>query len=425
MLNKLFCVVVTMSVAIAVYSQHGSPYTRYGLGNLSSQNFGPAKAMGGISSAFHSGRNLNIANPAAMASIDSLTFIFEFGMESGLRHFRTTSPSLQALNGDTKLSYLAFGFPVTRWWASSLGVMPYSEMGYNIRSTDTLYNVPKYYFYEGSGGINQVFWSHGFAPFKNFRIGINMYYLFGLQNRSNSIKFNDDSGAYVNVMEQNIVYINDFCFSTGLQYDVLTHENNSLSLGFTFSYPTQLNSRRDALVTNSLSVGSSAIVDTIYNNSGETGSVSLPMSIGGGFIYTRNDKMRLGFDYSMQDWSKSTFFNQSDSLGNSNCMRLGIEYTPAGLHRPAAKYGQKVSYRFGVFYNNTYINFLSTGEQISDFGISFGFGLPMNRSKTSFNISIELGQRGTTQSSLVRERYANIGLNLTLSDVWFVKRKID
>ncbi|HPG74540.1 MAG TPA: hypothetical protein PLM49_09650, partial [Bacteroidales bacterium] len=261
-----------MSVAIAVYSQHGSPYTRYGLGNLSSQNFGPAKAMGGISSAFHSGRNLNIANPAAMASIDSLTFIFEFGMESGLRHFRTTSPSLQALNGDTKLSYLAFGFPVTRWWASSLGVMPYSEMGYNIRSTDTLYNVPKYYFYEGSGGINQVFWSHGFAPFKNFRIGINMYYLFGLQNRSNSIKFNDDSGAYVNVMEQNIVYINDFCFSTGLQYDVLTHENNSLSLGFTFSYPTQLNSRRDALVTNSLSVGSSAIVDTIYNNSGETGS---------------------------------------------------------------------------------------------------------------------------------------------------------
>jgi len=176
-------------------------------------------------------------------------------------------------------------------------------MGYNIRSVDSLYNVSKYYFYEGSGGVNQVFWSHGFSPFKNFRIGLNMKYLFGMQNRTNSVEFEDESGAYVNILEENMVFINDFCFSGGLQYDLRLGEKNSLTLGAVFTYPTRLNSRRDALVTNSLSVGSSAAVDTIYYTEDERGEVSLPMSIGGGLLYNFDDKLKLGVDYTMQDWS--------------------------------------------------------------------------------------------------------------------------
>ena len=425
MQNRVLLVFIAIIASQAAFAQNGSPYTRYGLGSLTSSYFGPARAMGGISFASSSGRHLNISNPAGLATIDSLSFIFEFGMESGLRQLATTNPDLSALNNDTRMSYLSFGFPITRWWASSIGIMPFSTMGYNIRSVDSLYNVSKYYFYEGSGGVNQVFWSHGFAPFKNFRIGLNMKYLFGMQNRTNSVEFEDESGAYVNILEENMVFINDFCFSGGLQYDLRLGEKNSLTLGAVFTYPTRLNSRRDALVTNSLSVGSSAAVDTIYYTEDERGEVSLPMSIGGGLLYNFDDKLKLGVDYTMQDWSDAVFFNQSDSLGNSNCFRFGLEYTPAGLNRATNNYGSKVSYRLGFYYDNTYLNFASSGEQIDDFGISFGFGLPLNRSKTSFNISIELGQRGPTRNNLVRERYANIGLNLTLSDVWFVKRKFD
>ncbi|HOY39036.1 MAG: hypothetical protein KBB11_05195 [Bacteroidales bacterium] len=425
MLNKLIFVLFLITAAYLAEAQNSSPYSRYGLGDLNSRSFGPSRAMGGTAAAFSSGRNLNVVNPASIASVDSMCFIFEFGLESGIRYFKTTNPDLSALSNDTKLSYLAFGFPVTRWWASSIGIMPFSSVGYSIRSSDSTFNVPKYYYYEGSGGINQVYWGNAFLPFRNFRIGVNAYYLFGMQNRSNSVIFSDDSGAYVNVLEENIVYVNDFCFSAGLQYDFALGSKSKLSLGAVFSYPNNLNSRRDVLVTNSLSVGSSSTVDTIYNEDNQRGTVSMPLSAGGGLLYNFDDKLKLAFDYNMQNWSDAKFFNQSDSLGNSNCFRFGAEYLPAGPSRATSKYSQRVAYRFGAFYNNTYINFATYGEQIADFGISFGFGLPLNRSKTSFNISIELGQRGTTRNSLVRETYANLGVNLTLSDVWFIKRKFD
>ncbi|PLX06787.1 MAG: hypothetical protein C0596_13870 [Marinilabiliales bacterium] len=69
---------------------------------------------------------------------------------------------------------------------------------------------------------------------------------------------------------------------------------------------------------------------------------------------------------------------------------------------------------------------LSTGETaINDFGISFGLGLPMKRSRTSFNLSMELGQRGSLENNLIKENYAIIGISFNLAETWFVKRRID
>jgi hypothetical protein len=62
---------------------------------------------------------------------------------------------------------------------------------------------------------------------------------------------------------------------------------------------------------------------------------------------------------------------------------------------------------------------------LTDFGISFGVGLPLKRSKTSFNLAFEWGQRGTTDDNLVKENYAKVTMNLTLHEFWFLKRKFE
>ena len=62
-------------------------------------------------------------------------------------------------------------------------------------------------------------------------------------------------------------------------------------------------------------------------------------------------------------------------------------------------------------------------QQIKDFGISFGVGLPLKRSKTSFNLAVEMGQRGTTDYNLIQENYTRFIFNMTFHERWFVKRK--
>jgi hypothetical protein len=55
--------------------------------------------------------------------------------------------------------------------------------------------------------------------------------------------------------------------------------------------------------------------------------------------------------------------------------------------------------------------------------LSFGLGLPLRNTNTSVNISGEFGRRGTLDQNLLRETYGILSINLSLSDIWFVKRK--
>ena len=99
--------------------------------------------------------------------------------------------------------------------------------------------------------------------------------------------------------------------------------------------------------------------------------------------------------------------------------RTGIEYTPNV--RDLKSYLKKVNYRLGGYYKNT--NILVGSKQISDYGITFGVGLPV-RNNTRFNVSFELGKRGTNEDYLIKETYGLINLSITFYDApWFFKRK--
>ena len=40
-------------------------------------------------------------------------------------------------------------------------------------------------------------------------------------------------------------------------------------------------------------------------------------------------------------------------------------------------------------------------------------------------MGFEFGKRGTTDNNLIEENYFNFRLSLSLTDLWFIKRKID
>jgi hypothetical protein len=86
-------------------------------------------------------------------------------------------------------------------------------------------------------------------------------------------------------------------------------------------------------------------------------------------------------------------------------------------------------YRLGGKYELGYINVVDVtegvDEQIKEVGITFGVSLPMKRSKTSLNIMVELGRRGLFESNLLNQNYIKFGVDVSLHDIWFIKRKYD
>ncbi|MCD6346692.1 MAG: hypothetical protein J7L96_04650 [Bacteroidales bacterium] len=67
-----------------------SPYSRFGIGDLLSRNYGRGEAMGGLGIGLNSKEYLNLVNPAGLGEMDSLQFLFEVGGTNRLTRFSTT-----------------------------------------------------------------------------------------------------------------------------------------------------------------------------------------------------------------------------------------------------------------------------------------------------------------------------------------------
>jgi hypothetical protein len=418
-------IIIAIATIASAQGRVGSPYTRYGIGDINGNTLIRNNSMGGLSYTLPYNNGINFVNPAGTGKIDSLTFIFDFGLNGGFRSYSISNPETHQIRSDFQLSHLLFGFSITKWWKTSMGAMPFSNVGYTIVARDSSLNVSKDYLYAGNGGVNRVMWNNSFTPFKNFSLGINAYFLFGKMYQSNAIDFDDDSGAFLNIIEQNIIRVNDFTFDAGFNYTININSKNSISIAGVYGHNSQLYAERNTIVYNTLSTGSSAVTDTIYQSNQEEGKIGLPQKTGFGLGYNYDNKFFIGADYSIQNWSGAQYFGTIDNLSNGTFLSVGTEYTPAGRGGNAYKYWQGVSYRAGFHVNETYFELASGETPISDFGISFGLGLPMKRSKTSFNLSLQLGQRGSLENNLIKENYAIFGLSFNLAEMWFVKSKFD
>jgi len=158
--KKIYVIFLVLNVFFSVYTfsqtRISSPYSRYGLGDLQNAKYIGNLAMGGIGIAFRQPSSVNYSNPASYTVFDTNAFVLETGINSQTVKLSTNNQNQRS--NYTSLSHLAFGFPVTKWWGSSIGLLPYSHVGYKISNYETLSEIGKIkYLYEGSGGLNQFY----------------------------------------------------------------------------------------------------------------------------------------------------------------------------------------------------------------------------------------------------------------------------
>lgn len=398
-----------------------SPYSRYGLGQLNDKNMNTVSmSMGGLSLAVHDPTALNPANPASYASLDSSSFLFEVGVAGNYTTIKTSA--LSETGYDATLTYLFAGFPITQWWKSGVGIMPYSKVGYNV---EVLVEVPDFsivaHSFTGDGGLNQVFWGNGFNITNKLRAGVDIIYLFGQSTRTSMIHYPDSVFIFGTKVESKLRG-GGFIFDYGIQYDIDINKTTQVTIGATYANKFNLNSTRSYLsktTTGGYGDEVEYVKDTIEYISDEKGTIVIPQRFGLGFAIKKQNRWLVGVDLEWQNWDKFAVFGVADTLTNSFHFTLGGEYMPK--HSNVSSLFKRMTYRGGIRFNQTYLKF---GEnRINEFGISFGIGLPMKKSKTGIDLGVEIGKRGTTENLLIQENFVNFSLGISIQEHWFHKRK--
>lgn len=397
-----------------------SPYSRYGIGDLQPYSFGRSVAMGGTGIAVRNGYQINMANPASYSAIDTLGFMFEFGMNGKFTSYKTDLGSTGA--NDVNFQYFAMNFQVSNRIGAAMGLVPFSDVGYDVKINDDIENTgPVQTNYYGVGTISQAFIGLGVEPFKNLSLGANLNYTFGMLNRNSEVAFYGASDFY-SIQQYKNLQISDFGVEFGAQATIPLKNNNKIILGVVYEHnPTYVANTSD-LTQKIISSGNSTDRDTLNLLENSKGKIEYPRSVGVGLSYSKLNKLEINADYVYQAWGDSKFFGEGSAfLTDLNKFALGAEWIPDKFS--IRSYTNRIAYRAGLKYEQTYLVF--NGQQINDFGISFGVGLPVYRSNSTINVAAEIGRKGTKSNNLVLENYARLNLSVNLYDLWFIKRRFD
>lgn len=420
----LMCITASISVQAQVTTS--SPYSKFGVGNIKGSLLPQFRAMGGISTAINKPNgfnNINIQNPASYSSIFLMTA--DIGISAGITDLSRNTISEKSFN--STLSHLSIGIPVTKKSALSFGILPYSDLGYNFKSSTKIDTTQFDYLYTGEGGLSKAYLGYGYQIGEHFRIGANMEYLFGNLKETRSTELPNSPGSIFSRM-QNKNSVGGISFSYGAQYDINLSAKTKMTLGYSGSSASTISSRKSFVVTQYLKDASgneAPALDTLINQDNAKANLKMPLIHNFGIAIQKNNKWLIGADFRVGNWSKLTIDNENQGLQDSYGFSVGGQITPDITS--VTSYLKTVDYRFGINYDKTYIRL--SNQDIKQMGISAGLGFPLPSANRSafykINFTTELGQRGTITNNLVKENYVNFHLGFTLNDTWFRKYKFD
>ena len=405
---SVLLLVMAMGCGVAQAQIVTTPYSKMAYGMLNDNVSSIQRSMGGVGYAMRGGRIVNVMNPASYADVDSLTFLWDVGID--LSNLWSKEEDNKGYNFGAGLDYLTGHFKVAKGLGASFGLLPYSTVGYSYGGEITGGNEMR----SGNGGLNQLFLGVGYQPVKNLNVGVNFAYLFG--STVNTTLITSTSTSY---FTRNMK-VRDWNAQVGVQYTLPLFKNRDhLTVGATFqpkksfhghawgtSYDTQ-----------------DSKVDTIGYTSMK-GKYEQPYSIGVGLSYTMDRRLTLEADYTFQKWSNAKYSpiggieTQSLRFDDRWKLALGLQYTP----NKRGSYFGAMSFRAGAFFNHDYMMF--DESKLRDYGLSVGVGLPAPNSKTTINLGVEWRHREATPVSLISENYLNITIGVNFNELWFWKSRI-
>ena len=125
----LLLLAVAMGCGIGQAQIVTTPYSKMGYGLINDNVSSIQRSMGGVGYAMKGGRIINVMNPASYANVDSLTFLWDVGVD--LSNLWSKENGHKGYNFGGGLDYLTGHFRISKGLGASFGLVPYSQVGYS------------------------------------------------------------------------------------------------------------------------------------------------------------------------------------------------------------------------------------------------------------------------------------------------------
>lgn len=429
-IERILLLTVFLIISVCASAQDGtygaySPYSIFGIGDISKEGTAYNKSMGGTGIANRNRRFINYMNPAAVTARDSLSFMADFGLTESNSVFK---------QGDIKSAHNTFNiydfvmtFPIYKSSAFMVGITPFSDMGYDFSSIEkdpeiigNTGNIT--YDSYGTGSVYQVFAGAGVTFWKRLSLGAEMIYYFGNLDKITNMDYSNSSYRSVNSGSE--LMVRGLTGKFGLQYEQKIAGEVSVVVGATYrmgtnmkGYSTNYRYANQSSVTDTLKYS----VDTLARSGIRFGD-----EIGVGIAVKGGERWSAEFNYLRSDWSKSGFDNAPgfSAIGDSRfsstvsqSFRAGFEIVPN--RNDIRYYLKRCSYRAGVYYDQAYYKL--DGHNVNSMGITLGVTLPVFRYYNGISLGLDMGQRASTRNNMIRERYITFNIGFNIHDIWFRK----
>jgi hypothetical protein len=414
--------VLTAGLAPVCAQPASSTFSAFGVGVMTDPVQANVQGMGGVGVSNPQFWYINNLNPALLVYNSFTTF------QAGIvgENLTATDGDKSQQSQDGNMNYLMLAFPLKYGkWSTALSLAPYSTVDYGFSYVVDIENTTqKAIFTErGSGGINQLSWSHGVALGKYLSVGARANYLFS--SIENTI------GKTVNVSTDQVVILtsntykrynfSDYTFAGGISFhlDSIGAKEYRFNLGAVYNLDAEV--RTDYFETlqrttqNGLNLGKDTLV------SSQLGDTFIPGSLAVGLSFGRRQFWSFGVDGKVSDYTNFSAFEKSPTPTQIGWkVAAGLEVTPDPTS--LSSFMKRVTYRTGVSLEES--PFLVNSNPLRDFGINFGISAPVSR-VSSVDLGLRWGRRGNIADNTIEEQYFKIYFGITFNDRWFIKRRFD
>ena len=436
-IEKILLLSVFLIISVSVSAQEGaygaySPYSIFGIGDISKEGTAYNKSMGGTGIATRNKRFINYLNPAAVTARDSLSFMADFGLAQNNKMF--AQGDIRSGNNTFNIYDFVMTFPIWRSSAFMVGITPFSDVGYDFSSIekdpDIIGNTGNIsYDSYGTGSVYQAFVGAGVTFWKKLSVGAEMIYYFGNLDKLTDMNYSDNSYRSLNSGSE--ISLNGVTGKFGLQFEQKLGGNVSMIVGATYrlgtnvkGYSTTFSYANQSSVTDTLRYS----VDTLDKAGMKFGDeLGIGISFKGGeqwsaeFNYLRSDWSNTGVDrvpgFAVSGTSKFTS-TVSDSF------RAGFEITPN--RNDIRSYLKRCSYRAGLYYDKSYYKL--DGNSVNSMGLTLGVTLPIETDNSygrhnGISLGVDIGQKASVRNNMIRERYVMFVIGFNIHDLWFIKNQ--
>ncbi len=391
------------------YSQSASPYSRIGIGEINYAYSARKLGMGQVGVADAPENFISFYNPASLYNLKSTRIEFDLIYHGSF----LSNENFSAYSGKGEFGGFLIAFPVSEKYGIGAvgGILPYSNVSYNVISSIESPYANYDATYKGRGGLSKLFLGSSYKLPFDLIFGATLEYYFGSTDYTSSITFFDNSlvfAEYTNEYRPKGMGTTLGLISPDLSGVLNLDGITNFRLGLSYNHLSDL--RTDTVFTSATILG----IDTLSRG---IVHMKIPDRLSAGLSLVLNKKYLFSLDYVFQAWENYSFDGRTNkNLRNASKYSAGFEYTPE--RTLGASFWEEIIWRAGLSYEQT--QYFVNNEGINQYSVSGGFSLPLSPANT-LDLGLQYGMR--TDPGLFKENILKVYLTVSLGDIWFIREE--